>query len=77
MLFFVLIIGFGLVPGNPQPVAPETFDLTSDHMVNQFQLDNISTIHVNTNNQGPFLLIEGQIKTEAFYPTTTIIEYKV
>ena len=67
MLFFVLIIGIGLVPGNPQPVAPKTFDLTSDHMVNQFQLDNISAIHVNTNNLGLFLLIGGRILSNNHY----------
>ena len=57
-------------------VIPDTLQLTSEAMITTLNLPNNFTIHVNSFQDGPIIMVEGEIPTEAYYPTTTIVDFR-
>ena len=70
-----MLTTLGLIPGSPMSVTPDTLQLTSEARITTLNLPNNFTIHVNSFQDGPIILLEGEIPTEAYYPTTTIVDF--
>ena len=75
MLILCLLTTLGLIPGSPMSVTPDTLQLTSEARITTLNLPSNFTIHVNSFQDGPIILVEGEIPTKAYYPTTTIVDF--
>ena len=57
-------------------VTPDTVQLTYEARITSLNLPSNFTTHVNSFQDGPIILVEGEVPTKAYYSTTTIGDFR-
>ena len=77
-MIFIFLITLSKVSANPSHNVnlPESLQLTLDTKITTFNISTNYSIQVNTYREGPTVVVHEEVKTEAYYPYTSILDFK-